>query len=348
MSFSNLNLNRRNFLGAASALAVAPMALAQSVKRDFTPGANPVRYPDPDIIALDKRFEKLKIGNTPIQRLATGNLWAEGPAWNGVGNYLLWSDIPNDRQFRYLNEDNHVSVFRKPVGCSNGNTFDYQGRQISCEHLTRRVARYEYDGTVTVLADKFNGKKFNAPNDVVVHPDGGIWFTDPGYGTQGNYEGEKAPHELKEAVYRIDGKTGKITRFATPLFLALVLIEIADLVFAVDSVPAVFTITTDPYIVYTSNIFAILGLRALYFALAAMIHRFKYLKYALALVLVFIGSKIFLVGIIGKIPAMISLSVTFGLIAGGVLVSLWKTRGEQAAAEVLGFLSVFFAEVVDE
>ena len=120
----------------------------------------------------------------------------------------------------------------------------------------------------------------------------------------------------------------KTSWFATPLFLALVLIEFVDLVFAVDSVPAIFAITTDPFIVYTSNIFAILGLRALYFALAAMIHRFKYLKYALALVLVFIGSKIFLVGIIGKIPAVISLSVTFGLIAGGVLVSLWKTRGQ--------------------
>lgn len=124
-----------------------------------------------------------------------------------------------------------------------------------------------------------------------------------------------------------DPATGKVERFATPLFLALVLIEFVDLVFAVDSVPAIFAITTDPFIVYTSNIFAILGLRALYFALAAMIHRFKYLKYALALVLVFIGSKIFLVGIIGKIPPVISLSVTFGLIAGGVLVSLWKTRG---------------------
>jgi tellurite resistance protein TerC len=106
-----------------------------------------------------------------------------------------------------------------------------------------------------------------------------------------------------------------------------------DLVFAVDSVPAIFAITTDPFIVYTSNIFAILGLRALYFALAAMIHRFKYLKYALALVLVVIGSKIFLVGIIGKIPAVISLGVTFGLIAGGVLVSLWKTRGQPAVVE---------------
>ena len=127
-------------------------------------------------------------------------------------------------------------------------------------------------------------------------------------------------------VHEPDPATGKVERFATPLFLALVLIEFVDLVFAVDSVPAIFAITTDPFIVYTSNIFAILGLRALYFALAAMIHRFKYLKYALALVLVFIGSKIFLVGIIGKIPSVISLSVTFGLIAGGVLVSLWKTR----------------------
>ena len=130
-----------------------------------------------------------------------------------------------------------------------------------------------------------------------------------------------------------DPKTGKVVLFATPLLLCLILIEIADLVFAIDSVPAIFAITPDPFIVYTSNIFAILGLRALYFALAAMIHRFKYLKYALALVLVFIGSKIFLVGIIGKIPAVISLSVTLGLIAGGVLVSLWKTRGQPAVAE---------------
>jgi tellurite resistance protein TerC len=127
-------------------------------------------------------------------------------------------------------------------------------------------------------------------------------------------------------VHEPDPATGKVVRFATPLLLALVLIEFVDLIFAVDSVPAIFAITTDPFIVYTSNIFAILGLRALYFALAAMIHRFKYLKYALALVLVFIGTKIFLVGIIGKVPPAVSLSVTFGLIAGGVLVSLWKTR----------------------
>ncbi len=134
-------------------------------------------------------------------------------------------------------------------------------------------------------------------------------------------------------VQESDPASGKVVRFATPLLLALVLVEFVDLVFAVDSVPAIFAITTDPFIVYTSNIFAILGLRALYFALAAMIHRFKYLKYALALVLVFIGTKIFLVGIIGKIPPAISLSVTFGLIAGGVLVSLWKTRGQPAVVE---------------
>ena len=132
-------------------------------------------------------------------------------------------------------------------------------------------------------------------------------------------------------IRQADPATGKVVRWATPLFLALALIEFVDLVFAVDSVPAIFAITTDPFIVYTSNIFAILGLRALYFALAAMIHRFKYLKYALALVLVFIGAKIFLAGIIGKFPPAISLAVTFGLIAGGVLVSLWKTRGPTPA-----------------
>jgi tellurite resistance protein TerC len=137
-------------------------------------------------------------------------------------------------------------------------------------------------------------------------------------------------------VHEPDPRTGRVARHATPLLLALVLVECVDLVFAVDSVPAIFAITTDPFIVYTSNIFAILGLRALYFALAAMIHRFKYLKYALALVLVFIGGKIFLVGFIGKVPAVVSLSVTFGLIAGGVAVSMWKTRGEAVTRGMKG------------
>ncbi|WP_394244593.1 TerC family protein [Halopseudomonas laoshanensis] len=134
-------------------------------------------------------------------------------------------------------------------------------------------------------------------------------------------------HEQRFFVKQPDA-SGKRVLWVTPLFLALILIECADLVFAIDSVPAIFAITQDPFIVYTSNIFAILGLRALYFALAAMIHRFAYLKYALALVLIFIGSKIFLVGIIGKIPSSISLGVTLALLVGGVLVSLYKTRGQ--------------------
>ena len=137
-------------------------------------------------------------------------------------------------------------------------------------------------------------------------------------------------HGQRFFVRQDDGQ-GRSVLWVTPLFLALILIECADLLFAIDSVPAIFAITQDPFIVYTSNIFAILGLRALYFALAALIHRFAYLKYALALVLVFIGAKIFLVGIIGKIPAVVSLSVTLGLLIGGVLLSLYKTRGQPPA-----------------
>ena len=173
--------SRRDFLSAtvaATAGAVLGPALA-AAERDWS-GKNPMRYPDPDIIVLDPRFDKYKIGNTPIQRLYTGMLWAEGCAWSGVGRYLLWSDIPNNRQMRWLDEDGHVSVFRDPSGNSNGNTFDFEGRQLSCEHGNRRVVRYEHNGGVTVLADKWQGKPLNAPNDVVVHPDGGIWFTDPG------------------------------------------------------------------------------------------------------------------------------------------------------------------------
>ena len=140
-------------------------------------------------------------------------------------------------------------------------------------------------------------------------------------------------HGNRFFVRKPDPATGKLTRYATPLFLALVLVEIADLVFAVDSVPAVFAITTDPFIVYTSNIFAILGLRALYFALAAILHRFHYLKYALALLLVFIGSKIFVADLLGweKFPASWSLGVTFAILTAGVVFSLWKTRGDEAA-----------------
>src|SRR5580704_10801864 len=133
-------IGRRSFLAAAAAAIASPAAFGQ-IKRDWS-GKNPVRYPDPDIIVLDKEFAKYKIGNTPIQRLYVGMLWAEGCDWNAGGQYLMWSDIPNDRQMRYLDEDGHVSVFRKPAGYSNGNTFDYEGRQISFEHGNRRVVRY--------------------------------------------------------------------------------------------------------------------------------------------------------------------------------------------------------------
>ena len=148
-------------------------------------------------IALDNRFRRYIIGNTTIKRLYTGTLWAEGPAWNGVGRYLVWSDIPNNVQMRWIEEDGRVTVFRNPSGYSNGNTFDFEGRQLSCEHGGRRVVRYEPNGTVTVIADKFQGKRLNSPNDIVVHPDGGVWFTDPTYGIQGNYEGFQAQPETQ-------------------------------------------------------------------------------------------------------------------------------------------------------
>ena len=188
---------RRRFLARGASAAIACGLLSRIARadageeRDWT-GKNPVRYPDRDIISLDKRFDKYKIGNTPIQRLHTGTLWAEGTAWNGVGKYLIWSDIPNDLQLRWIEDDARVTVFRKPAGNSNGNTFDFQGRQISCEHGMRRIVRYELDGSITVLADRFNGMRLNSPNDCAPHPDGSIWFTDPPFGGS-LYEGAVDP-----------------------------------------------------------------------------------------------------------------------------------------------------------
>lgn len=166
-----------------------PPSTITSPPRDFSPNGAPTTYFwDPDVIAVDPSFNGLAQPNAPIQRLWTGALWAEGPAWNAQGRYLVWSDIPNNRQMRWIEDNGRVSVFRLPSNNSNGNSFDFQGRQLSCEHLTRRVVRYELDGSVTVLADSFNGKRLNSPNDVVPHPDGSYWFTDPPYGGQ-LYEG---------------------------------------------------------------------------------------------------------------------------------------------------------------
>ncbi|MBI1879223.1 MAG: SMP-30/gluconolactonase/LRE family protein, partial [Chloroflexi bacterium] len=170
-----------------------------------------IRYPDPAIELIDPRFKKYMIGNAALERLYTGARWTEGPVWFGDGSYLLWSDIPNNRMLRWIEATSHVSVFRSPSNNSNGNTRDKQGRLITCEHGARRVTRTEYDGRITVLMDKFQGKRLNAPNDVVVHPDGHIWFTDPGYGILLNYEGHKAEFELPTNVYRLNPDTGAAT-----------------------------------------------------------------------------------------------------------------------------------------
>ncbi|MBN1238054.1 MAG: SMP-30/gluconolactonase/LRE family protein [Gammaproteobacteria bacterium] len=178
--------------------------------RDFSPGAPPQRYPDPDVLAIDPSFNALRQFNAPIERLWTGALWSEGPAWSSQGRYLVWSDIPNNRQLRWLEDDGRVSVFRAPSNNSNGNSFDFQGRQLSCEHLTRRVVRYELDGSVTVIADAHDGTPLNSPNDVVPHPDGSYWFTDPPFGGS-LYEGAPdAPGGPSNPEGLLDSRAGQV------------------------------------------------------------------------------------------------------------------------------------------
>jgi gluconolactonase len=170
-----------------------------------------LRYPDPLVTALDPRFNKYKLPLASVERLYTGTRWGEGPVWFGDGRTLLWSDVPGDCIYRWDEETGGVSAFRKPSNNANGNTRDRQGRLVTCEHLTRRVTRTEYDGSVTVICDRFEGKRLNSPNDVVVTSDGSIWFSDPRFGILGNYEGEIAEPELPMNVYRVDGKSGAVT-----------------------------------------------------------------------------------------------------------------------------------------
>ena len=204
-------MQRRAFLTAAATTAASAIANPWALGRDWK---EPIRYPDPAIISVDPRFDKYHQGNAAIERLWTGARWTEGPVWFGDGRYVLFSDIPNNRMMRWMEDTNEVSVYRQPSNWSNGNTRDKQGRLVTCEH-GRRVTSTEHDGTVTILADRFEGKRFNAPNDVVVHPDGGIWFTDPGYGIMSYYEGEKGEFELPPRVYRLDPATKQMTIVAT-------------------------------------------------------------------------------------------------------------------------------------
>jgi gluconolactonase len=159
---------------------VEPPSTISNPPRDFD---EPTTYfQDPDILTVDPSFQSLVQPQNSIKRLWTGGIWLEGPAWSGVGRYLVFSDIPNNRQMRWSEDDGRVTVFRNPANNSNGNHFDFQGRQLSCEHLMRRVVRYEHDGSVTIIADNYGGKRLNSPNDVVTHPDGSYWFTDPPFG----------------------------------------------------------------------------------------------------------------------------------------------------------------------
>jgi gluconolactonase len=170
-------------------------------------------YPDPAIITLDPRFDAIKPPmNAGVERLYTGCRWAEGPVWIGDMRCVLWSDIPNNRILRWDEETGSVTVFRKPSNYANGNTRDRQGRLVTCEHGGRQVTRTEHDGTITIIADRYNGKRFNSPNDVVVASNGSIWFTDPSYGIMGNYEGIKSEQEQPgHYVYRVDAQSGHVT-----------------------------------------------------------------------------------------------------------------------------------------
>jgi len=212
--------------------------------RDYNPTADPISYPDPDIITVDPSFNALRVNNTAIHRLWTGGMWSEGPAWCSQGKYLVWSDVPMGVQRRWIDDDGRVTVFRNPSNNSNGNTFDFQGRQVTCEHTGRRISRYEHDGSITAIAETYMGQRLNSPNDVAPHRDGSYWFTDPpaGFtlyegapevsGASGNPDGRynsragqlfgvgQAKRDIPTAnVYRVDGQSGRVEMMVSSMNL---------------------------------------------------------------------------------------------------------------------------------
>ncbi|WP_424136171.1 SMP-30/gluconolactonase/LRE family protein [Roseomonas chloroacetimidivorans] len=199
-------MNRRGLgglaLGGAALISARPAAARWE---DVT------RYPDPAFEILDPSFARYQLDAAAVERLWTGARWSEGPVWMGDQRCLLWSDIPNQRTLRWSEVTGQVDEYRSPDNFANGHTRDRQGRLIACEHGARRVTRTEYDGSITVIADRFDGKPLNSPNDVVVKSDGSIWFTDPPFGILGLYEGHQAQAELPTNIYRVDGRTGQIT-----------------------------------------------------------------------------------------------------------------------------------------
>ena len=195
-----MQISRRDLIAGAGALAAAPA---------FAAWEENLRYPDPRVVTLDPSFSRYRIQAASVERLYTGARWSEGPVWMGDWRCLIWSDIPNNRMLRWDEVTGRASVYRSPSNFSNGNTRDRQGRLVTCEHDTRRVTRTEHDGTITVLADRFEGKRFCSPNDVVVKSDDSIWFSDLTAGISGNYEGHVQAQELPLAIYRLDPKTGR-------------------------------------------------------------------------------------------------------------------------------------------